>query len=134
MPLMVSCAGMSRAWAAVCGWPRCALVLCASATYHTGGPRSAAFLLPLSLVCVVVLPSPMDTSRSVEPFPPHSKPREALFADLAAKLAAGPPAHPVGLVKQQEGPWEPAAGEASAAEKKLGSLLQESLAPKGDGQ
>lgn len=64
----------------------------------------------------------------------EGKPREALFADLAAKLAAGPPAHPVGLVKQQEGPWEPATGEASAAEKKLGSLLQESLAPKGDGQ
>lgn len=106
---------------------------CASATYHTGGPRSAAFLLPLSLVCLLVR-SPMDTIRFVGSLPPHSKPREALFADLAAKLAAGPPAHPVGLVKQQEGPWEPATGEASAAEKKLGSLLQESLAPKGDGQ
>lgn len=57
----------------------------------------------------------------------HSQPREALFADLAAKLAAGPPTQPVGLVKQQEGPWEPAAGEAGEAEKKLGGLLKESL-------
>jgi len=46
---------------------------------------------------------------------------------LAAKLAAGPPAHPVGLLKQQQGPWEEAKGEAGAGEKKLGNLLQESL-------
>lgn len=69
---------------------------------------------------------------SLGSFHPHRKPREALFADLAAKLAAGPPAHPVGLVKQQEGPWEPAVGEAGDAEKKLGSLMQESLSSKGD--
>ncbi|KAK1864422.1 hypothetical protein I4F81_006970 [Pyropia yezoensis] len=62
----------------------------------------------------------------------QGQPREALFADLAAKLAAGPPTQPVGLVKQQEGPWEPAAGEAGEAEKKLGGLLKESLSPKGD--
>lgn len=70
----------------------------------------------------------------IPPPAPNSKPREALFADLAAKLAAGPPAHPVGLVKQQQGPWEPAAGEAGEAEKKLGSLLQDNLPPKGDGE
>ncbi|GAB0493816.1 hypothetical protein MMPV_005102 [Pyropia vietnamensis] len=62
----------------------------------------------------------------------EGKPREALFADLAAKLAAGPPTHPVGLVKQQDGPWEPAVGEAGDAEKKLGSLMQESLSSKDD--
>lgn len=108
--------------------------------------RSSFLPQPLTIPVVPALPLPplpscLNTGAlangyvtSCGTFLPCRKPREALFADLAAKLAAGPPAHPVGLVKQQEGPWEPAAGEASEAEKKLGSLLQESLAPKGDGQ
>lgn len=123
VPCVVGCAWV----AAVCVRP-----LCLSHLPHRWSPLCR--FPPSSLSGLAACTLAHGHIPSVEPFPPHSKPREALFADLAAKLAAGPPAHPVGLVKQQEGPWEPAAGEASAAEKKLGSLLQESLAPKGDGQ
>lgn len=100
------------------------------ATYNLFGFFLCRFP-PSSFLVRLLAGVPMAACRPVGPSS-HSQPREALFADLAAKLAAGPPTQPVGLVKQQEGPWEPAAGEAGEAEKKLGGLLKESLSPKGD--
>jgi len=55
--------------------------------------------------------------------------RKSLMESLAAKLAAGPPAKPVGLVKQVDHTAAEAGvgAEASSAEKALGGVLTGSL-------
>lgn len=98
---------------------------------HTDSWFSLPLLFSALLLSLSLTPPWLPHSfRCASRWPSRSTDRKSLMENLAAKLAAGPPAKPVGLVKQVDHTAADAGvgAEASSAEKALGGVLTGSLA------